>query len=97
VVGGTPDFRKLVFKVGKVIFTYGQFVTVALSILISILVAYYAMVLPVSRLLRLLERNKTATTRNCPGCTMSIPVTARRCPECTADIAPATEQPQPVG
>ena len=51
LVGGTPDFGNLVFRVGKATFTYGQFVTVALSFLISALVVYYAMVLPVSRLL----------------------------------------------
>ena len=96
LVGGTPDFGNLVFRVGKATFTYGQFVTVALSFLISALVVYYAMVLPVSRLLRLLERNKATTTRECPECTMSIPMAARRCPECTAEIAPATERPQPV-
>ncbi len=70
--------------------------TVALSFLISALVVYYAMVLPVSRLLRLLERNKATTTRDCPECTMSIPMAARRCPECTAEIAPAIKRPQPV-
>jgi large conductance mechanosensitive channel len=64
--------------------------------LISALVVYYAMVLPVSRLLRLLERSKATITRDCPECTMSIPMAARRCPECTAEIAPATERPQPV-
>jgi large conductance mechanosensitive channel len=58
---------------------------------------YYAMVLPASRLLKLLERNKTATTRDCPECTMSIPIAATRCPECTAQITPGTEQPQPAG
>ena len=94
LVGGTPDLGKLVFRVGKATFTYGQFVTVALTFLISALVVYYAMVLPVSRLLRLLERNEGATSRDCPECTMSIPVAARRCPECTAEIAPATEQPR---
>jgi large conductance mechanosensitive channel len=71
-------------------------VTVALSFLISAPVVYYAMVLPVSRLLRLLKRNRAAATRDCPECTMSIPVAARRRPECTAEIAPATERPQPV-
>ena len=40
---------------------------------------------------------KAATTRDCPQCTMSIPVAARRCPECTAQIIPATELSQPVG
>ena len=54
------------------------------------------MVMPVSRLLHLLERNQAATTRDCPECTMSIPIAARRCPQCTAEIAPANEQPQPV-
>jgi large conductance mechanosensitive channel len=97
LVGGTPDFGKFSFKVGKATFTYGQFLTEALTFLISALVVYYAMVLPASRLLKLFERNKDATTRDCPECTMSIPVAARRCPECTAEIVPASDQPQPVG
>ena len=94
LVGGAPDLGKLVLHVGKATFTYGQFLTEALTFLISALVVYYAMVLPVSRLLRLLDRNEAATSRDCPECTMSIPVAARRCPECTAEIAPATEQPR---
>jgi large conductance mechanosensitive channel len=96
LVGGTPDLGKFVFKAGKATFTYGQFLTEALTFLISALVVYYAMVLPVSRLLKLFERNQAATTRDCPECTMSVPVGARRCPECTAQIAPATEQPQMI-
>ena len=94
LVGGTPDLGELVLHVGKATFTYGQFLTEALTFLISALVVYYAMVLPVSRLLKLLDRNQAATSRDCPECTMSIPVAARRCPECTAEIAPATEQPR---
>jgi large conductance mechanosensitive channel len=97
LVGGTPDFGKFSFTIGKATFTYGQFLTVTLTFLISALVVYYAMVVPFSRLLKLFDRNKTATTRDCPECTMSIPIAARRCPECTAEIAPASEQPQPVG
>jgi large conductance mechanosensitive channel len=96
LVGGTPDFEKFSFTIGKATFTYGQFLTVTLTFLISALVVYYAMVVPASRLLKLFERNKDATTRDCPECTMSIPIAARRCPECTAEIAPASEQPQPV-
>jgi len=82
--------------VGRTTFTYGQFLTAALTFGISALVVYYAMVLPVSRLLKLFERNQATTTRDCPECTMSIPIAARRCPQCTAEVAPATEQPQPV-
>ena len=96
LIGGTPSFADLVFKRGKATFTYGQFLTEALTFLISALVVYYVMVVPVSRLLQLIDRNKTATSRDCPECTTSVPVAARRCPQCTAEIARATEQPQPV-
>jgi large conductance mechanosensitive channel len=88
LVGGTPNFGNLVWKVGKVRFTYGAFLTDVLTFLISALAVYYVMVLPVSRLLHMLERNKAAATRDCPECTMSIPIAAQRCPQCTAQIAP---------
>ena len=93
LIGGTPDFGKLVFKVGKATFTYGQFLTEVLTFLISAWWSTYVMVMPVGHLLQLLERNRAATTRDCPECTMSIPVAAQRCPQCTAQIAPATESP----
>jgi large conductance mechanosensitive channel len=67
-----------------------------LSFLISAMVVYFVLVVPVTRLIQLFERNQAATSRDCPECTMSIPVAARRCPECTAEIIPATEQPQRV-
>ena len=93
---GKPNFGSLVWTVGKAKFTYGAFLTDVLTFVISALVVYYVMVLPVSRLLHMLERNKAASTRDCPECTMSIPIAAQRCPECTAQIAPGTQQPQPV-
>ena len=96
LTGRKHSFNGLVFTVRGVPFTYGAFLTDVLSFLISALVVYYVMVLPVSRLLQLFERNNAATTRDCPECTMSIPIAARRCPECTAEITPATEQPQPI-
>ncbi len=93
---GKPNFGDLVFTVGKATFTYGAFLTDVLTFLISALVVYYVMVMPVSRLLQLLERNQAAKTRDCPECTMSIPVAAQRCPQCTAQIVPGTQQPQQV-
>jgi large conductance mechanosensitive channel len=97
LVGGTPNLGNLTFKVGRAAFTYGQFLTVALTFLISAVVVYFVLVMPISRLLELIDRKKSATTRDCPECAMSIPLAARRCPECTATIAPGTEQPRPVG
>ena len=97
LVGGKPGFANLTFHVSHATFTYGAFLTEALSFLISALVVYYVMVLPVTRLIQLFERNQAATSRDCPDCTMSIPVAASRCPECTADITPGVERPQQVG
>jgi len=50
----------------------------------------------ITSLLQLIERNKAATTGDCPEYTMSIPIAAQRCPECTARIVAGTERPQPV-
>jgi large conductance mechanosensitive channel len=96
LVGGQPNFSSLSVKVGRATFTYGAFLTEVLSFVISAGVVYYVMVMPASRLIRLFERNRVATERNCPECTLSIPVAARRCPQCTADLTRADEQPQPV-
>jgi large conductance mechanosensitive channel len=96
LVGGQPDFSSLVLTVGGAHFTYGAFLTEALSFLIAAAVVYFVIVLPVTRLLKLFERDIEATERDCPECTRKIPVAARRCPECTAEITPATGLSQPV-
>ncbi len=101
LVGGTGNFGNLAFKVvGRghktAIFTYGTFLEQVVTFLISALVVYYVLVMPVGRLLQLLDRNKAATSRDCPECTMSIPIAAQRCPECTAQIVPGTQQPRPI-
>jgi large conductance mechanosensitive channel len=94
LAGGTSDFGSLAFHLSRphhkpATFTYGTF-------LISAVVVYFVLVMPISRLLQLLDRNKAATSRDCPECTMSIPVAASRCPECTAQITPGTQQPRPI-
>ena len=96
LAGGQPNFGNLAFHIGRATFTYGAFLTDALSFLISCVVVYYVLVLPVTKLIQLVERHRAAAQRDCPECTMSIPVAARRCPECTAEIVPATEQPRQV-
>lgn len=88
LVGGQPDFSGLVLNIGKAHFTYGAFLTEALSFLISAAVVYFVIVLPVARLMRLFEPDEVTTERSCPECTLKIPLEARRCPECTATIAP---------
>ncbi len=94
--GGQRNFNNLAFTFHKARFTYGAFLTEALTFLISAVAVYFLVVVPVSRALKLFARDHAATERDCPQCTMSIPIAARRCPQCTADIVPATEQPQSV-
>ena len=96
LIGGKPNFNTMVFTFHGSRFTCGAFLTEVLSFAISAAVVYFVVVVPVSRALKLFDRNQAATERTCPECTMSIPIAARRCPECTAPIVPATEQPQPV-
>jgi large conductance mechanosensitive channel len=96
LVGGKPDFRSFVLKIDGKPFTYGAFITEVISFLISATVVYFVIVLPFARLLQLFERDTEASVRDCPECTMSIPVKARRCPECTSAIAPAAGPSQTV-
>lgn len=96
LLGGKPNFNDLAFTVGKARFSYGAFLTEALSFLTSAIVVYFVVVLPVGRALKLFERDHAGTERDCPECTMSIPVAARRCPQCTAALVPANGQPQPA-
>lgn len=96
LVGGQPDLTRFAFTIGKSRFSYGAFLTEALSFLISAAVVYFLIVLPVARLLRLFEHHQAADERDCPECTRAIPIRARRCPECTAEITPATEIPSSV-
>ncbi|GAB3686477.1 large conductance mechanosensitive channel protein MscL [Actinocorallia lasiicapitis] len=86
LVGGNPDLSSLKFTIRKSEFLYGDFLTVAISFLIAALVVYFVLVLPVARLLSYIDRNKTATTRDCPHCLTSVPLKAAVCAQCTRDI-----------
>src|SRR3954468_21648387 len=77
-LSGKPDFKKLVLTIHGADFTYGRFLTDAISFLISAAVVYFMIVLPVARLLRLFEHEAAVTERDCPECTRSIPIQARR-------------------
>lgn len=93
VFGGKPDFTRLAFTVNGTRFPYGIFLTSAVAFLITSAIVYFIVVMPVTRFLAYLDRNKEASERDCPECMSAIPVTARRCKFCTAQIVPATESP----
>jgi len=84
LIGGQPNLNSYTLTIRRSTFTYGTFITEALSFLIAAIVVYFFIVVPVARLLRLFDRNQAATERPCPVCTRSIPIAAQRCPECTS-------------
>jgi large conductance mechanosensitive channel len=92
-IGGNPDLSKLSFTINKGEFTYGEFLTVAISFLIAACVVYFFVVLPVARLVALMDRNKATDERDCPSCLSSIPLAATVCAHCTRDVPPAQSKP----
>jgi large conductance mechanosensitive channel len=73
-------------KAGPV-FAYGNFITTTINFLI---VAFCIFL--VVKGINHLKRPKTGppTVKDCPACTMSIPVKAKRCPHCTTELQPTT-------
>ncbi|MEV0199506.1 large conductance mechanosensitive channel protein MscL [Nonomuraea sp. NPDC050691] len=94
VTGGKqPDFADYVFTVNGSQFKYGDFLNHLLSFLIIAAVVYWLVVMPMTRLITLFDRDKEATTKQCPECLSDIPTEARRCAHCTATLVPDSEKP----
>ena len=87
-IGGQPHFGSLSFTVNHSHFQYGLFINALLSFVIIAAVVYYLIVAPMTRVTARFERNKAATTRECPECLSEIPVAATRCMYCTAVVGP---------
>lgn len=92
--GGHVNFANLAVTVRGSAFKYGLVLNALISFLVIAAVVYYALVAPNNRLTALANRNKAATTRECPECLSTIPVGAKRCMYCTAEITPV-ESPTP--
>lgn len=71
-------------------FQVGAFVNVLISFLITALVVYYFVVLPVNSLTARYMPHKAAppTTHDCPYCLGAIPLAATRCAFCTSEVQP---------
>ncbi|MEP6937595.1 MAG: large conductance mechanosensitive channel protein MscL [Chthoniobacterales bacterium] len=71
-------------KAGAITWNYGIFVT----LLINFLIVAFCVFLLVRALNKVKKPAPGAgpATRDCPFCTMPIPVKARRCPHCTSEL-----------
>jgi large conductance mechanosensitive channel len=90
---GKQDFSNLTFTVNHSVFRYGSFLNAVISFLIIATVVFFAVVVPLTALLRRLNvlpsDEPEPETRPCPECLSDIPVEARRCAFCTTEVAAA--------
>ena len=75
---------------GAVTLNYGVFLNELISLLIVALAVFF-MIRGMNRLRKQLEAEQPAvaaapTTKDCPECSMAIPIKARRCPNCTSQL-----------
>ena len=73
-------------KLGAVL-AWGSFVTIVINFLIIAFCIF--LVVKALNSMKKPAPNAPATTKDCPACTMTIPVAAKRCPHCTTDLAGA--------
>jgi large conductance mechanosensitive channel len=77
-------------KAGAITWNYGNFVTLVINFLV-IAGAVFLLVRAINKLRQPTE--KEPDKKECPACTMNIPIQAKRCPHCTTELSePATTQ-----
>ena len=91
--GRQPNFADYTFTVNGSQFKYGDFLNHLLTFMIIAAVIYWLIVMPMNRLISLFNKDKAATTRQCPECLSDIPIEARRCAHCTSELVPESEKP----
>ena len=71
-------------KLGPV-FAYGNFITITINFLI-VAFCIFLMVRMINKMKRP-SPTSTPVSKDCPACTMSIPIKATRCPHCTTELS----------
>lgn len=86
---GQPNFSTLVLHVHGGVITYGNFLNALVSFLIISAVVYFAIVLPVGKILARFKPVPPAppAMKTCPECLSEIPAAAHRCSQCTQPVA----------
>lgn len=86
--GGTPDFSQIAFTINGSKFMIGTFINSLLSFLTVALVIYFAVVVPMNKVMEKMKKGKSEdpTEKLCPECLSLIPVKAKRCKFCTSAV-----------
>lgn len=81
--GGTFATPADALKAGAITWNYGNFLT----LIINFLIVAFCIFLVVRAMNRMHRAPETEpVSKECPACTMTIPIKAIRCPHCTAEI-----------
>ena len=88
-IGGKPDFSRVYFTVNHSKFMVGDFLNSFISFLIIAGVVYFAVVMPMNKVMARLKRGEKAdpADKQCPECLSMIPLKAKRCKYCTAAVS----------
>jgi large conductance mechanosensitive channel len=71
-------------KAGLPVFAYGNFITIAINFLI-VAFCIFLVVKGINKMKRPAPHAEPVV-KDCPACTMSIPIKAKRCPHCTTEL-----------
>jgi len=88
---GKPDFSRFRFTVHHAVFSYGDFINHALTLIIIGTAVFFLVVKPVNVMVdrfHLSPRSPSPSTKTCPACFTDIPLKASKCPNCTSELAP---------
>src|ERR1700751_130962 len=80
----TPGLSLVEAKKLGPVFAYGNFITIT----INFVVVAFGVFLLVKGINKMKKPSPTAppVVKDCPACTMSIPIKATRCPQCTTEL-----------
>jgi large conductance mechanosensitive channel len=73
---------------GAPVLAYGAFLNTVINFLI-VAFAIFILVKQVNRFKKPAPAPSAPSTKDCPRCTMSIPLKATRCPQCTSELTAA--------
>jgi len=82
-----PDFSAIAFTLNSSQFMIGDFINQLISFMLVAAAVYFAVVIPVNKLISRLQPPAAPTTKQCPECLSEIPIDAKRCAHCTSPVA----------
>jgi len=81
-----PDFSRIAFTINGSRFLVGDFINELVSFVLIAAAVYFAVVLPMNRLLLRLQPPSAPSTKRCPECLSEVPSMAKRCAHCTSPL-----------